>query len=234
MRAAEPPRRILPLPRGKEEGGVATNPPTYPRHPPAPFRSLLSPLPPSSVSHSTLLPPEDVGDMAEAPGFNILHLKCSARARNAKQPDNQPFLSPVALLVPTQPPTHPAIHNDTLFQHGLDLKRANLSSTTRPTLTDSNVWSVWARTPHTDACTRSGEYAWLGVRVRMCVGHSGPHLNLKSALHNARPRRRARRRPRDRLIAGSFEPRVPSTPTAAAVLEKPAPSAAAPGSLPPL
>lgn len=38
-----------------------------------------------------------------------------------------------------------------------------------------------------------------------------------------------RRRPRDRLIAGSFEPRVPSTPTAAAVPEKPAPSAAAPG-----
>lgn len=32
------------------------------------------------------------------------------------------------------------------------------------------------------------------------------------------------RRPRDRLIAASFEPRVPSTPTAA-ILEKPAPSA---------
>lgn len=148
------------------------------------------------------------------------------KCKTARQP---PFLSPVALpLVSTQPPTHPAIHNDTLFQHGLDLKRANLSSTTRPTLTGSNVWSVWTRTPYERA------HVCVRARVCVCVDHSGPHLNLKSALHNARPRRRARRRPRDRLIAGSFEPRVPSTPTAAAVLEKPAPSAVAPGSLPPL
>lgn len=42
------------------------------------------------------------------------------------------------------------------------------------------------------------------------------------------------RRPRGRLIAASFEPRVPSTPTAA-ILEKPAPSAHHPSrSLPPL
>lgn len=42
------------------------------------------------------------------------------------------------------------------------------------------------------------------------------------------------RRPRGRLIAASFEPRVPSTPTTA-ILEKPAPSAHHPSrSLPPL
>jgi len=51
------------------------------------------------------------------------------------------------------------------------------------------------------------------------AGHSGPHLNLKSVLHNARPRSPCSRR-RGRLIAGSFEPRVPSTPTAAAVSRK--------------
>lgn len=48
--------------------------------------------------------------------------------------------------------------------------------------------------------------------VRICVGYGGPHLNLKSALHNARPRRSALlviivvviHPVRGCLIAGSF------------------------------
>jgi len=214
VRAAEPPRRIL-LPLLGQL--------------PTPSRSPLSPLPPLSLSSflslvsSIVLPAENVGDMAEAPGFNILHLKCSARAREMQNSPTATLLFPFPrVLVPIPGIT---IHNDSPFQHGLDLKRANLSSTTRPTLTDSYVWPAWDRARHTNA---------VCVCVCACMGHSGPHLNLKSALHNARPRRCARRRPRDRLIAGSFEPRVPSTPTAAAVPEKPAPSASAPGSLPSL
>lgn len=51
-----------------------------------------------SLSSSILLPAEDVGDMAEAPGFNILHLKCSARAREMQN-------SPTAtLLFPSRSP----------------------------------------------------------------------------------------------------------------------------------
>lgn len=84
---------------------------------------------------------EDVGDMAEAPGFNILHLKCSARAREMQNSSTTTLSAhpPLPSLLST--PT-PVVHNDSLFQHGLDLKRANLSSTTRPTLTGSYVWSV--------------------------------------------------------------------------------------------
>lgn len=47
-----------------------------------------------------LLPAEDVGDMAEAPGFNILHLKCSARAREKCKTARQPPFYSLPLLPP--------------------------------------------------------------------------------------------------------------------------------------
>lgn len=83
-----------------------------------------------------------------------------ARARNAKQPDSHPTIpfSPRVLV----PIPVIAIHNDSPFQRGLDLKRANLSSTTRPTLTGSYVWPAWVRARHTNACKR-------GATRRGCV-----------------------------------------------------------------
>lgn len=76
MRAAEPPSPY-PLPR------LATDP----------FSSPAAP----SASSSSSISFEDVGDMAEAPGFNILHLKCwaRARARNAKQLAEYPSSCPL-------------------------------------------------------------------------------------------------------------------------------------------
>ena len=105
MRAAEPPRRIL-LPLLGQL--------------PTPFRSLLSPFLHSlSLAFSILLPAEDVGDMAEVPGFNILHLKCSARAREMQNSPTATLLVPFPrVLVPI---LGIAIHNDSPFQHGLDL-----------------------------------------------------------------------------------------------------------------
>lgn len=114
------------------------------------------------------------------------------------------------------PPPPPSITIPFPSRLRLDLKRANLSSTTR------------SRVFHRP-CT-------LLLRTKLCdrgtctCGHGGPHLNLKSALHNARPRRCTSTPgpPNCGLV------RVPSTPTAA-ILEKPAPSAHYPSrSLPPL
>lgn len=106
--------------------------------------------------------------MAEAPGFNILHLKCwaRARARNAKQ---------LAEYRSSHPP--PSITIPFPFRLRLDLKRANLSSTTRD------------RVFHFLLCDRDVCVCVCVERVREACGHGGPHLNLKSALHNARPRR---------------------------------------------
>lgn len=66
------------------------------------------------------LPFEDVGDMAEALGFNILHLKCSARAREMQNS------STTTLPCPFLPHPHSllslGVHNDSLFQHWIGFK----------------------------------------------------------------------------------------------------------------
>lgn len=50
-----------------------------------------------------LLSFEDVGDMAEAPGFNILHLKCWARARQPAMQNSSSSIPRAAGLFPPSP-----------------------------------------------------------------------------------------------------------------------------------